>query len=174
VGFVQEIEIPRGVEVKMDGNTIEVSGPKGKLVKRFDLHGIEVKMEDGRVSISTPSPKRRMKAMVGTIRAHLRNAFKGVTEGFTYKLKVVYSHFPISVKVEGDRVFIHNFLGEKTPRVARVMEGTRVEVRGDEVVVEGIDKEKVGQTALNIEQATRVRGKDRRVFQDGCYLFEKG
>lgn len=170
----EEIGIPEGVEVKMEGNRVEVSGPKGKVVRSFNLRDLELKVEGGRIRISSPSTKRKVKAMAGTVKAHLRNAFKGVTQGFVYKLKIVYSHFPITVKVEGDRVTIHNLLGEKVPRVARIMGGAQVEVVGDEIVVRGVDREDVGQTALNIEQATRVRGRDPRIFQDGCYLFERG
>jgi large subunit ribosomal protein L6 len=58
--------------------------------------------------------------------------------------------------------------------VARIVGGAEVEVVGDEILVRGVDKEEVGQTALNIEQASRPKGKDPRVFQDGCYLFERG
>jgi len=171
---VEEIEIPEGVEVKIEGGRVEVSGPKGKVVRNFSLRGLEVRREGNKVRISSPSDKRKVKAMAGTVKAHLRNAFRGVTQGFVYKLKIVYSHFPITVKVEGDRVTIHNLLGEKVPRVARIVGGAEVEVVGDEILVRGVDKEEVGQTALNIEQASRPKGRDPRVFQDGCYLFERG
>jgi len=98
----------------------------------------------------------------------------GVAYGFQYKLKLVYSHFPIQVKVEGRTISIDNFLGERKPRSARIMGESSVVVQGDELVVTGIDKEEVGQTAANIEQATRIKGRDPRVFQDGIYLVEKG
>lgn len=111
--------------------------------------------------------------MVGTIRAHINNMIKGVTEGFTYKLKIRYAHFPMKVSVKGNEVIIENFLGEKHPRRARIMEGVTVKISGEDVIVTGIDKEKVGQTAANIEQATRIKGRDPRVFQDGIYIVEK-
>lgn len=170
----EEIGIPEGVEVKVEGNRVEVSGPKGRVVRTFNLRDLELRKEGGKIVISSPYSKRKVRAMAGTVKAHLRNAFKGVTQGFVYKLKIVYSHFPITVKVEGDRVTIHNLLGEKVPRVAKIVGGAQVEVVGDEILVRGVDREEVGQTALNIEQATRVRGRDPRVFQDGCYLFERG
>src|SRR5690606_1375479 len=98
---------------------------------------------------------------------------KGVTEGFTYRMKIVYAHFPMSVKVAGDSVVIENFLGERHPRRARIVGDTKVQVKGDEVEVSGINKEDVGQTMANIEQATRIKGRDPRVFQDGIYLVSK-
>jgi large subunit ribosomal protein L6 len=99
---------------------------------------------------------------------------KGVVEGFECKLKIVYAHFPIQVKVEGDKVLIINFLGEKKPRKAQIVgKETKVKVTSDEIIITGIDKEAVGQTAANIEQATRIKGYDPRVFQDGIYITVK-
>jgi large subunit ribosomal protein L6 len=88
-------------------------------------------------------------------------------------MKVVYSHFPIQLKAVSGELVINNFLGERKPRSAKILEGTKVEIGKDEVLVKGINKESVGQTMANIEQATRVRGFDIRVFQDGIYLVEK-
>jgi len=168
------VKIPENVQVKVDGNTVEVSGAKGSLRKTFSFPEVAIRQEDSSVIIEAPSSRRKHKAAVGTVKAHLRNMIKGVTDGYTYKLKVVYSHFPIKVEVKGDKVFIHNFLGEKYPRVAQIVEGASVRVEGDEIIVSGADREAVGQTAANIEQATAVRYRDRRVFQDGCYIMEKG
>ncbi len=172
----EELEVPEGVELKVSGRTVEVSGPKGKLTRTFDFQRVSIEAGGKKVLISSDSARRRTKAAVMTVRSHLRNMFKGVTEGFTYKLKVVYSHFPITVKVDGERkrVLIQNFIGERAPRVARIVGDVKVEVRGDEIIVNGINKDDVGQTAFNIEQATQVKYRDLRVFQDGCYITERG
>jgi len=98
---------------------------------------------------------------------------KGACEGFTYKMKVVYSHFPMNVKVSGNTVVIDNFLGEKHPRSAEVLSDVSVEINGQDVTVSGVNKEKVSQTAANIEQATKIKNLDPRVFQDGIYIIEK-
>jgi len=111
--------------------------------------------------------------MVGTLAAHISNMIVGVTKGYEYKMKVVYSHFPIQLKSASDELVINNFLGERKSRSAKVLDGAKIEIGKDEVMVKGIDKERVGQTMANIEQATRVRGFDIRVFQDGIYLVEK-
>ncbi len=169
----EEVEVPEGVELKLSGKMIEVSGPKGKLAHKFDVHGVELKTGEQKILIETPFPRRKNRAAMGMIRAHLNNMFKGVTTGFTYKLSVVYSHFPITIKVEGKRVLIQNFLGERAPRVAKIVGNVGVEVNGDEIIVQGVDKGEVGQTAFNIEQATFIRHRDPRVFQDGCYIVEK-
>jgi len=111
--------------------------------------------------------------MLGTIKSHITNMITGLTDGFSYKMKIVYAHFPMTVKVTDSKVTIENFLGERHPRIAKILGSTKVQVKGDEVTVEGINKEDVGQTMANIEQATKIKGRDPRVFQDGIYLVSK-
>ncbi len=107
--------------------------------------------------------------MLGTIEAHVNNMIKGVTEGYTVKLKIVYMHFPFTLKTSGKEISINNFLGEKTPRKTKIVGDCKVEVKGDEITITGINKDDVGQTAANLERATWVRARDRRVFQDGIF-----
>jgi large subunit ribosomal protein L6 len=85
----------------------------------------------------------------------------------------VFSHFPISVKTKEKTILIENFTGERNPRKARIIGNAQVKIQGDDVVVQGINLEEVSQTAANIEQATRIRRKDPRVFLDGVYVYEK-
>jgi len=169
----EEVEVPEGVELKLSGNAIEVSGSKGKLARKFDAPGIELRMDGKKIFIEISSPRRKHRAALGMVRARLINMFKGVIAGFTYKLRIVYSHFPITVKIEGKRVLIQNFLGERAPRVAKIVGDVKVEAKEDEIIVQGIDRDEVGQTAFNIEQATFIRHRDPRVFQDGCYIVER-
>ena len=70
-------------------------------------------------------------------------------------------------------MLIKNFTGERGVRVAKIVGDTKVRVEGDDVIVQGINIEDVGQTAANIEQATRVKEKDPRVFLDGIYIYER-
>ena len=134
-------------------------------------------MNDGNVEVFCDLPRRKEKALAGTWAAHIRNMNKGLSEGFEYRLKAVYSHFPMTLKVDGSTLTITNLFGERVPRQAS-LPWTPAEVtvkveNKTEVVVSGIDKEKVGQTSANIERACRIRGRDRRVFQDGVYIVEQ-
>ena len=79
----------------------------------------------------------------------------------------------MTVKAQGDIVTIENFIGERHPRTSKIVGGAKVSVKGDEVTITGVNKEDVGQTMANLEQATKIRGKDPRVFQDGIYLVSK-
>jgi len=170
----EKIKIPDGVELTTDGKTINVKGEKGSLSKILSHPRINITTHNNTVEIfCKDSPKRKERALIGTYKAHIKNMIKGVTEGFEYKMKTVYAHFPIKTSVEGDLFIIQNFLGERSPRSAKILDGVKVETKGEDVTVSGIDKEKVGQTAANIERATRVRRRDIRVFQDGVYMISK-
>ena len=98
---------------------------------------------------------------------------KGLDEGFQYKLQVASVHFPMSVKVENDELVVSNFLGEKKDRRIKLVKGVDVKVDKDIIEIQSIDIEKAGQCAANIEKGTKVRNKDRRIFQDGIFIVEK-
>ncbi len=123
--------------------------------------------------MTSRNPRRRVRALAGTVRAHIANMIRGVTEGFEYRMRIVYSHFPMKVRVEDGDLVVDNFLGEKYPRRAKLVGLTEAEVQGDTVVLRGPDVEAVGQTAANIEKATSIKGYDPRIFQDGIYLVSK-
>lgn len=169
-----EINVPQGVTATLSGATLTVKGQKGQVSRDFRFPGIKVSLADGKVIVDASRFDRQTKATVGTFASHIRNMITGVTEGYEYSMKVVYSHFPIQLKVEGkDRVAIGNFLGERKPRYATIVGDTRVSVAGDRVTITGINKEHVGQTAANIEQACKIKNRDPRVFQDGVYITKK-
>jgi large subunit ribosomal protein L6 len=166
------IQIMDGVDLKIDGRRVTVSGEKGTLTRDFSHASISIQKEENSVKIRTDWPRKKEAATVVTVSSHIQNMIKGVTKGFSYKLKIVFSHFPISVKAEGKKVLIENFTGERSPRIANIMGDAQVSVTQEEVIVKGIDLEDVSQTAANIEQATRVKKKDPRVFLDGIYVYE--
>jgi large subunit ribosomal protein L6 len=167
------IEIPDGVEIAVNGNEVSVRGD-GKEIKRiFELGKISLSVSDNKLKISAKKSTRRESRMVGTLWAHIINMIKGVGEEFEYKMEICNVHFPMNVKVEGDVVVIKSFLGEKTARKASIVPGTKVEVKGNEIVVSSSSKEGAGQTAANIEKTTKISGRDRRIFQDGIFITEK-
>lgn len=173
VETVKWIEIPEGVEVGVDGRTITVKGEKGMLMRNFSHAPLSIQLDGDKVKIQTNWPRKRETALVGTIKSHIQNMITGVTNGFTYKLKIVFSHFPISVKVREKTVAIENFTGERSPRITRIMGNTKVTIKSEDVIVQGIDIEDVSQTAANIQRATKIKNKDPRVFLDGIYIYER-
>ena len=120
---------------------------------------------------------RKQLACVRTVCSHIDNLFIGVTRGFLYKMRFVYSHFPINVTLNGDMVEIRNFLGEKRVRKVQLLPGVNYERTAnvkDQIELSGIDIAAVSLTAAKIQQATNIRHKDLRKFLDGIYVSEKG
>ena len=173
VEAVEWVEIPEGVEISVDGRAVTVKGEKGTLARDFSHAPLSIESDGDKVTIQTNWPRKREAALVGTLKSHIQNMITGVTKGFTYKLKIVFSHFPISVTVREKRVAIENFTGERSSRTARIMDHAKVTVKDEDVIVQGIDIEDVSQTAANIQRATKVKNKDPRVFLDGIYVYER-
>jgi large subunit ribosomal protein L6 len=170
---VATVEIPEGVEAMLDDRIVTVKGEKGALSRDFSHAPINIQLEGKRVTIKASWPRKKEAALVGTVCSHIQNMINGVTKGFTYKLKIVFSHFPITVKVKEKVVNIENFTGERSPRKAKIMGDTKVTVKGDDIIVQGINLGDVSQTAANIQNETKIRRKDPRVFLDGIYVYEK-
>ena len=167
------VEIPSDVEIIIDESRVTARGPKGELTRDFSHALVEISLEESIVRVMKEWPKKKEAAIVGTVRSLIENMILGVKEGFTYKLKMVYAHFPVSVKTDQDRVIIENFAGQRRTIIVKILGSSKVSVEGDDVIIRGINLEEVSQTAANIEQVARVRRKDPRVFLDGIYVYEK-
>ncbi len=168
------VDVPEGVTATVEGRMVTIKGPKITVSREFPVSRISMALKGNQIVLTCDLPKKKENALLGTFRSHITNMIIGVTAGFEYKMKIVYSHFPVKTSVKGDKFVIENFLGEKYPRSASILGDTKISTKGDEVVLTGSDKEHVGQTAANIEQITRIKGYDPRVFQDGIYITQKG
>ena len=173
-----EISLPDGLNANLEGSVVTLSKDGNSLSREFKHNRVSVRESNDGLQVYCNLPRRSEKAIAGTWAAHLRNMVKGMEDGFEYRLKAVFSHFPMTLKVEGNKFTITNMLGEKVPRVAKLpWSPTEVEVKIEnktDVIVTGADREKVGQTAANIERACKVKKRDPRVFQDGIYITSKG
>ena len=169
------VTIPEGVSATIsEDGVVTVTGPKGSLNRTFQSSYIQLFQDGSGLVVRVDVPRRKQRAMAGTWNAHLNNMVKGVTDGFTYTLKAFYSHFPMTLAVNGNTFTVNNYFGERVPRTAEILQNVDVKVTNKvEITVSGIDKESVGQTAANIERCTTVKKRDRRVFQDGIYLLSK-
>lgn len=181
----EEVEIPENVELTVEGMEVRVKGPLGELVRDFShVHKLLLSKENNKVILEMYFADKRGRAAIKTIASHIRNMIIGVTRGFRYKMKIIYAHYPMEVKVDEKNrlIIIRNFIGEKSDRYARIEEGVKVKVTEDDVIVEGIDIDAVGRTAANIHLATHLAGKLRKSphgreggpgILDGIYLYEK-
>jgi large subunit ribosomal protein L6 len=174
--LTRSLPIPEGVTVRLDGRQVTVQGPLGTLQEDLSHLPVTFSLANNEVRIETRWPRKREIGMLGTALAHVRNMMKGVTQGYQYNLRTVYAHFPVTVKVDDKtkRLRIENFTGEKTPRFAKISDGVKVEIKGEDISVHGIDLKKVSQTAANIQDSTKIKKKDLRVFLDGIYIADKG
>jgi large subunit ribosomal protein L6 len=170
-------EIPEGIEVNVEGMKVTVKNKDTVLERDFYdqmfIGSVKFRVVDNKFEASSEKDKRKMKSFVGSVASHVRNMITGIQNDYTYKLKICYVHFPMTAKVDGDKFLITNFLGEKQSRIAKILDGVKVQVKKDDVTVISNDKEKAGQTAANIENATRVTSRDRRIYQDGIFITEK-
>jgi large subunit ribosomal protein L6 len=167
------IQVPDGVEVTIEGRKVTIKGAKGTLTRDFSYVPISIEGNGKTVRVWAEWPRKKEASLVGTIYSHLQNMITGVEKGFSYKLKIVFSHFPITVKVQDKTIVIENFTGERRARRVKTIGDVKVKVQSEDVIVEGTNLEDVSQTAANIEQATKVKKKDPRVFLDGIYVYER-
>ena len=171
--ITRTVQVPDDVTLSLKGKAVTVKGAKGSLTRDFSYAPISIEGDGQNVRISAKWPRKKEAALVGTIYSHINNMIVGVTKGYTYKLKIVFSHFPISVKFQDKSVLIENFTGERRPRKVKVNGDIKVKIEAEDIIISGINLEEVSQTAANIEQSTKVRKKDPRVFLDGLYVYER-
>merc|ERR1712194_267973 len=170
--------IPDGVQVTAKGRKIRVKGPKGVLVKDFTHTKIDISIKGNELLAQVFWGNRMQKACLRTVTSHVDNMIKGVTQGFKYKMRLVYAHFPINVKIieDGTVVELKNYLGQKIVRRVELNAGVTIisntEVK-DELILTGISVDAVSQSAANIQQSTRCCDKDIRKFLDGAYVSGK-
>ena len=169
----QKIEIPEEVGVNIDENILNVKGKEGELKRTFGINNLIFEKKNNEIIIGSKNATKKEKKLMNTIVAHIKNMIKGVQQKFEYKLKVCFSHFPITVEINENEAVIKNFLGERIPRKLKILENVDVKVDREIITVSSIDKELAGQTAANFETATRIRNKDKRIFQDGIFITNK-
>lgn len=172
--LLYDVAIPEGIDVTI-GDTVNVKGPNGEINRKLRMPNVNLEKVENKLVLSSKKSTKREKKIMCTIKAHLKNMVLGVQEPFIYKLQICSVHFPMTVNIDmpNNLLTIKNFFGESTERKAKLIEGVIVKMEGDIITVESCDIEKAGQTAANIETSTKVRGKDRRIFQDGIFIINK-
>jgi large subunit ribosomal protein L6 len=173
VEISKTIQVPDDVDVQLEGRKVTVKGTKGSVTRDFSQAPVLMELNGKTLRIWAEWPRKKEASLVGTLYSHVQNMITGVKTGFTYKLKIVFSHFPISVKVKDKIVLIENFSGERNPRKAKIAGDAKVKIQSDDIIVQDIDLEAVSQTAANIEQATKIKRKDPRIFLDGIFVYER-
>lgn len=167
----EEVKIPEGIELNIMNRTITVKGSKGELKRDFPKEYLSIIKKDNTVILSGEGNKA--KVMIGTFKSHIKNMIKGVNEEFVYKMRVCFLHFPTTVEVQGNKFIIKNYLGGSKNIELKIPPGVSVTINGREIEIRSINKEIAGSFAGIIEQKTKPKKKDLRIFQDGCYIISK-
>ena len=171
--FQDAIDIPEGIKVTQKKHMLSFVGPLGKTYKSFRTIPVNIELSEKQILLKAIGSKKRDYAILHTARSLIRNICEGLIVGYTIKMKIVYAHFPVTVKIDGKIIIIENFQGERAPRKTHIVGNTKVTPKGEDVILTGEVWTDITQTAANIELKTKVKNKDHRVFLDGIYVFEK-
>jgi len=140
------IEIPAGVDIKIDGNTVTVKGPKGELTREFSSD-IKMNIEGNEVTFTRPNDSKEMKTIHGTTRANFNNMVVGVSEGFQKALELIGVGY--RAQLQGKKLVLN--VGYSHPVEIEAPAGIEIEVPSNtSVIIKGSDKEVVGELAANI------------------------
>lgn len=175
----RSIELPEDLKITVKDRHVTIEGPKGTLTRNFDPTDVEITKKGKKVDIKAYYINKKRKAATLAVVGYINNMIKGVMQGYTYKSKIVFSHFPLTVEPDNKKKIItikNLYGGRKHITVPIVGPETTVKIDKDDVIIEGIDKEAVGQTTANMQEACRLRGKrkkDPETFMDGIWLWDK-
>jgi len=169
----EKIEIPQGAQCSFENNILKCKKDSVELSRKIEIPGVKIKIGEKEITLEIEAGNRDKFKQIMANMAHIKNIFYGLERKFVYKMQACNVHFPMTLKVDKNKLLINNFLGEKQSRKAEIIPGVNVEIKGQDLTISSHDKEAAGQTAANIEKATKVRYKDRRIFQDGIYIVEK-
>ena len=169
-----EVEIPENTTIKIDDRMITVSGKEGSVTKEIKTRLLSFKVDGNKIILDSVDDRKKSIAQTKTIERIIGNMLSGVNKKYTYELSIVYSHFPMTVKVQGNEFLINNFSGEKKVRKVKLPNNLDIKIKGKSVTITSVDKSEAGRIAGLIEKNTIVRNRDRRVYQDGIYIVKKG
>jgi large subunit ribosomal protein L6 len=167
------IPIPDNVKVVITKKMLYVEGQLGKTRKDFKKIPVSISVDGKNVLLKSVGTRKHDYAVFNTAQSIIKSLIEGVQKGYTFKMKIVYAHFPITIKIKDGNILVENFQGERAPRVSKIRGDTKVVSKGDDIILTGPVLTDVSQTAASLQQNTKVKNKDHRVFLDGIYLFEK-
>ncbi len=167
------LTIPQEIVCSIEKDSVILKKGDDILTIPYNHVFVSVDVKDNTITIKPNNKKKMFLSVSNTIKKIINNAVNGFSKDYVYKMEVVYSHFPMTVKIDKNKLIISNFYGEKKPRVVSISKNVNIQVNGKEIVLSGKDKQAVGQTAGAIEAKTRMKNKDYRVFDDGIYIVEK-
>ena len=162
------VEVPSGVDVKINGSHVKIKGPKGEMEFTFSP-SIDLSFKDGEINVTRPSDVREMRSLHGTTRALIQNMIIGVTDGFQKELQLVGVGYRAAM--QGKNLVLNvgysHSVEVEPPQGIDFVVGDRAQ----QIFISGIDKQKVGQVAADIRKVRKpepykgkgIRYKDERI-----------
>ena len=169
----EKIAIPEGISCTYISGILRCSRNGIETERKIQIPEIKLSLSGNEIVFKCEKGNKNHYKKIMTQIAHIKNMFKGLEKNFVYELEICHVHFPPTLKVEGSKLTINNFFGEKSPRHAEILPNVKVEIKAQKIFVSSPDKEAAGKTAANFERATSIRRRDRRIFQDGIYIVTK-
>ncbi|HUB92598.1 MAG TPA: hypothetical protein VL945_01415, partial [Candidatus Saccharimonadales bacterium] len=136
------IDIPSGVQVSVSGDQVVIKGKLGSTSKKISPRFFSVKTEPNKIEIVMTKNKlleKKANLAVLAFSAELVSSMKTVQTGIEKKMVVFFSHFPMVIEVKGKTINIKNIFGERVPRTTEIVGETKVEVKGQDVTIKGVD-----------------------------------
>jgi len=173
IALTEKVAIPSGVSCELASGMLTCSKNGVSVSRSMLIPRIVTEIKGNEIILSCVKGNKKDYKTIKSYVAHINNLFSGLDKKAVYELEACNVHFPITMKIDSGRLLINNFLGEKNPRVAVILPNVDVQLKGAKITVTSADKDAAGQTAANIEKATKIRNRDRRIFQDGIYIVER-
>lgn len=168
----RKLPIPPGTNISVSDEEVKIEEGGKVIVRKFPSALIEIRVEGGEVKIIAKNKSALSRATAGAFESHIKNAINGLKRPYIYKVKAVFSHFPISLKLNQGYLEVSNYLGGRGIYKYKVPLGADVKVEKDLVTISSIDKELAGTVAGAMERIVSAKGRDKRVFQDGLYIVD--
>jgi large subunit ribosomal protein L6 len=171
--MLETVDIPEGVSIDIKGTSVSCKKSGAELSRNFVIPSITIGLDGNKIVIRAKKGNKNDWKKIKSTVAHIKNLINGVDKKFIYHLEACNVHFPMTLKLDKSSLVINNFLGEKVPRSAKILPNVDIDIKGTKITLSSHDKGAAGQTAANIEKATKIRYRDRRIFQDGIFITSK-
>ena len=168
------IELPEGVNAEISDKLIKFKGNAGETSQKI-IPEVSIEIEGRKIKVERKKSTKTEKKLLKSFVAHIKKEIKGANKKYVYKLQICFVHFPTTVTYDekNRELIIKNFLGETVPRKAKILPNVDLTIEGDKITIQSVSKDDAGQCAANIEQTTKIRSRDKRIFQDGIWITEK-
>ncbi len=167
------VKIAENCEVKVSDKSITIKKNDKEIKVPYKIKNFKPKIEEGSIILEKKAGNKKDKKYIHSLSSHLTNAFNGLEKKYEYKMQICSIHFPMNAKIEKNKFVIKNFFGERKDRILTIKPNVEIKIENDIITLISSEKNQAGEQASEIEALTRIKSRDRRVFQDGIWIIKK-